>query len=70
MVIGGSGEWSPGELRRVLRDQAGLDLVALRAAGAGESRRAFWVTDRTGTVSVLKFLPDAPPEAAGPMALR
>jgi Ser/Thr protein kinase RdoA (MazF antagonist) len=64
-VIGGSREWSPGELRRVLRDQAGLDLVALRAAGAGESRRAFWVTDRTGTVSVLKIVPDTPPETAG-----
>lgn len=64
-MIGGSREWSPGELRRVLRDQAGLDLVALRAAGAGESRCAFWVTDRTGTVSVLKIVPDAPAGAAG-----
>jgi Ser/Thr protein kinase RdoA (MazF antagonist) len=64
-VIGGSGEWPPGELRRVLREQAGLDVVAVRAAGAGESQRAFWVTDRAGTVSVLKILPEAPQEAAG-----
>ncbi len=64
-MIGGSRKWSSGELRQVLRDQAGLDLVALRAVGAGESRRAFWVTDRAGTVSVLKILPDAPPEAVG-----
>ena len=25
----------------------------------------FWITDRSGTVSVLKIMPDAPPEAAG-----
>jgi Ser/Thr protein kinase RdoA (MazF antagonist) len=64
-VIGGSSEWSAGELRRVLREQAGLDVVALRAAGAGESRSAFWISDRAGTVSVLKIMPGAPPEAAG-----
>jgi Ser/Thr protein kinase RdoA (MazF antagonist) len=63
-VVGGKGEWSPGDLRRVLREHAGLDVVAVRAAG-GESRCAFWVTDRTGTVSVLKIMPDAPPEVAG-----
>ena len=63
-MVGGKGEWSPGELRRVLREHAGLDVVAVRAAG-GESRGAFWVTDRAGTVSVLKIMPDAPPEVAG-----
>ncbi len=63
-VVGGSNEWPPDELRRVLREQAGLDVVAVRAAGAGESRSAFWVTDHTGTVSVLKIVPGAP-EAAG-----
>ena len=31
----------------------------------GESRNAFWITDRAGTVSVLKIMPDAPHEAAG-----
>ena len=60
----GSSEPSPDELRRVLREQAGLDLVALTSAG-GESRNAFWATDRAGTVSVLKIMPDATPEAAG-----
>ena len=64
-MIGGGREWPAGELRRVLREQAGLDVVALRAAGAGESRSAFWVRDRAGTVSVLKIMPGAPPEAAG-----
>jgi hypothetical protein len=48
-----------------LREQAGLDLVTVTPARGGESRSAFWVTDRAGTVSVLKIMPDAPPEAAG-----
>ncbi len=64
-VTGGSRDWPPGELRRVLREQAGLDVAAVRAAGAGESRSAFWVTDHAGAVSVLKILPGAPPGAAG-----
>jgi Ser/Thr protein kinase RdoA (MazF antagonist) len=64
-VTGRSRQWPPGELRRVLREQAGLDVAAVRPAGAGESRSVFWVTDRAGTVSVLKILPDAPPGAAG-----
>ena len=63
-VVSESGNWSPGELRRVLREHAGLDVVAVRAAG-GESGGAFWVTDRAGTVSVLKIMPGAPPEVAG-----
>lgn len=64
-MTGESRQWRPGELRQVLREQAGLDVAAVRAAGTGESRRAFWVTDRAGTVSVLKIMPGAPPEAAG-----
>jgi Ser/Thr protein kinase RdoA (MazF antagonist) len=64
-VVDGSSPWSADALRQVLRQQAGLDVVALKAIGAGESRSAFWLTDRSGTVSVLKILPDAPPEAAG-----
>lgn len=63
-MVGGKGEWSPGELRRVLREHVGLDVMAVRAAG-GESRCAFWVTDRVGAVSVLKIMPGAPPEVAG-----
>ena len=31
----------------------------------GESRNAFWVSDRAGAVSVLKIMPSAPPEAVG-----
>jgi hypothetical protein len=56
-------ELPPGELRRILREQAGLDLVTVTPAG-GESRTAFWVTDRAGVVSVLKIMPEAPPEMA------
>jgi Ser/Thr protein kinase RdoA (MazF antagonist) len=62
-VIEGDAE-SLGELRQVLREQASLDLVALRPASGGESRSVFWVTDRAGTVSVLKVMPGAGPEAA------
>jgi hypothetical protein len=58
-------ECSPGELRRVLREQAGLDLVTLTPAQGGESKSTFWATDRAGTVSVLKIMPGAAPEAAG-----
>ena len=58
-------ECSPDELRRVLREQAGLDLVALTPAQGGESKSTFWATDRAGTVSVLKVMPGAAQEAAG-----
>ena len=58
-------ECSPDELRRVLREQAGLDLAALTPAQGGESKSTFWATDRTGTVSVLKIMPAAAPGAAG-----
>jgi Phosphotransferase enzyme family len=52
---------SPGadELRRALREQAGLDIVTLRPASGGESGTAFWATDRTGSVTVVKVLPEA-----------
>jgi len=55
--------WSPGELRRLVREQSGLDFAALAPASGGESRTAFWATDRAGTVSVLKIMPGAGPEA-------
>jgi hypothetical protein len=64
-VTGESSQWPPAELRRILRQQASLDVAAVKPVGAGESRSAFWVTDYAGTVSVLKIMPDAPPEAAG-----
>jgi hypothetical protein len=58
-------ECSPDELQRVLREHAGLDLVAPTPAQSGESKSTFWATDRAGTVSVLKIMPGAAPEAAG-----
>jgi Ser/Thr protein kinase RdoA (MazF antagonist) len=64
-VIDGGAEWSLDDLQRMVGEQAGLDLVALRPASGGESRTAFWITDRAGTVSVLKIMPGAGPEAAG-----
>jgi hypothetical protein len=45
---------SAAELRVILREQAGLDLQTLVPTSDGESKSAFWATDRTGTVSVLK----------------
>ncbi len=60
----GSSEPAHVELRRVLREQAGLDLVTLTPVSPGESRMAFWATDRAGDLSVLKIMPDATPEAA------
>jgi Ser/Thr protein kinase RdoA (MazF antagonist) len=59
---GGTG-LPPGELRRLVRQHAGLDFAALTPASGGESRTAFWVTDRAGTVSVLKIMPGAGLEA-------
>ena len=56
---------STDELRRILREQAGLEVVALAPTSSGESGSAFWVTDDAGAVSVLKIMPDAAPEAAG-----
>lgn len=46
-----------------LRDEAGLDLAELTPTEAGQSRSAFWVTDRAGTVSLLKLAPGPGPEA-------
>ena len=66
MQVAGAGtEPFADELGQILREQAGLDLAALTPASGGESRTAFWVTDRAGTVSVLKIMPGAGPEAAG-----
>jgi hypothetical protein len=59
---GGTG-LSPEELRRLVRQQSGLDFAALAPASGRESRTAFWVTDRAGTVSVLKIMPGAGPDA-------
>jgi Ser/Thr protein kinase RdoA (MazF antagonist) len=48
---------------RLVRQQSGLDFAALTSASGGESRTAFWARDRAGTVSVLKIMPGAGPEA-------
>jgi hypothetical protein len=42
------------QLRVILREQAGLDLVTLVPTSDGESKSAFWATDRAGTTSILK----------------
>lgn len=52
-------------LRAALTEQAGMDVAALRPADSGESRSAFLVTDRAGTVSVLKVKPDPAAEGLG-----
>jgi hypothetical protein len=62
-VADGSSEPAYEGLRRLLLERAGLDLVTLAPIGAGESRMAFWVTDRAGHVSVLKIMPDGTAEA-------
>jgi len=62
-VADGSSEPAHEGLRRLLLERAGLDLVTLAPIGAGESRMAFWVTDRAGHVSVLKIMPDGTAEA-------
>jgi Ser/Thr protein kinase RdoA (MazF antagonist) len=54
---------SPDELRSILQQHAGLDIAAVIPVNGGESRSAFWVKDRSGTVSVLKIMLDAGPEA-------
>jgi hypothetical protein len=64
-MAGGRDDVDAGELGRLLRDRAGLDLVRLAPAGGGESRRAFWVTDRAGRAGLLKIIPGGRPEAAG-----
>jgi Ser/Thr protein kinase RdoA (MazF antagonist) len=64
-VADGRGEPARDELRRILLEQAGLDLVTLTPVSAGESGMAFWATDRAGRVSVLKIMLDGTPEAVG-----
>jgi Ser/Thr protein kinase RdoA (MazF antagonist) len=63
-VADGSGRWRPDELRRVLRERTDLDVAAVTATDGGESKSAFWVTDRAGTMYVLKIIPGAGPAAA------
>jgi hypothetical protein len=46
----------PARLLSIVRAESGLDLVDLSPTGAGESGTTFWVKDRAGTVSLLKFL--------------
>ena len=58
----------PGELRRVLREQAGLDLAALVPADGGESASTFLATGQDGTVSVLKISPGATGDSVGRLA--
>ena len=48
------------DLKRLLLEQAGLDVAALTPAG-GESHGTFWITERDGAGSVLKVMPDADP---------
>ena len=55
----------PGELRRVLREQAGLDLAALAPADGGESDSTFLATGQDGTVSVLKISPGSTGDSVG-----
>jgi hypothetical protein len=55
----------PGELRRVLREQAGLDLAALVPADGGESASTFLAAGQDGTVSVLKVSPGAAGDSVG-----
>ena len=62
-VADGETRLSAEELRGLVRQQSGLDFAALTPARGGESRTAFWATDRAGTVSVLKIMPGAGPEA-------
>lgn len=58
-------ELGAGGLRRVLREQAGLDLAALVPADGGESASTFLGTGQDGTVSVLKISPNATADSVG-----
>jgi len=53
------------EVRRVLREQAGIDLVAITPTSTGESGAAFWITDRAGAIMLLKIAPGPAQEAFG-----
>lgn len=46
----------PAELLRLLRREAGLDLIALEPTAAGESGNVYWATDRAGEVLLLKLM--------------
>jgi Ser/Thr protein kinase RdoA (MazF antagonist) len=65
VVVTGDGWRAPGVLLRILREEARLDVATLAPTTVGESRAAFWVTDRAGTVSLLKIMPGS---AAGLVA--
>ena len=52
------------ELRRALREQAGLDIVTLQPASGGESGTVWWATDRDGSVTVVKVMTEAAPDTA------
>ncbi|SRR5260370_33668429 len=56
VMSGSRAEWVE-EAGRVLREQAGIDLVAMRPTMAGESGAAFWITERAGAVMLLKIRP-------------
>jgi Ser/Thr protein kinase RdoA (MazF antagonist) len=58
------GDPSADGLARVLREQAGLDVSALRSAAGKESGSAYCMTGAAGTVSVLKIVRGAGPELA------
>jgi Phosphotransferase enzyme family len=47
-------DWA-GEAGRVLREDAGIDLVTITPTSRGESGAAFWITDRAGTVMLVKI---------------
>jgi hypothetical protein len=51
-----SAEVWAGAVRRVLRERAGIDVVAMTPTRSGESGAAFWITDRSGAVMLLKVI--------------
>ena len=70
-----NGRWdhencSSDELRRVLREQAGLDLIALAPAQGGESKSTSGLPTAPERSACSKIMPGAAPGAAGhPRAL-
>src|SRR5262249_6535978 len=54
---------SPEQLLRVLRDHGLRDIQTLTPADGGESKSAFLAADRSGRVSIVKFLPGRGPDA-------
>jgi hypothetical protein len=57
VVVTGEDWRAPGVLLQILREEAGLNLATLAPTSVGESRAAFWVTDLSGTVRLLKIMP-------------